>query len=333
MRAFLCALAFLGRGLSSPLGGGDAIPTGLKAGSGWSEKFVNNKIASSKASAASKGAGQVEASSGWGESVANADGSEGSLTNSDISTNQEAWNSSWSSDGASAWNNDFSIRQKFKGNSKSAHQGNGNSRTAVSQEGATGSADGTRGAAVDNQFARNSESWKNAWGASNRNGVLSAFSNKFSNVEAGGSEAKVLAFGASSASGRAGVDKSMVEGEGSKGAQASTNSIYQADQWNDSWGKLKDGENFSAFTSSFANKINYKGDTATFGVGNAAVKGMTSSASGSKAVGKGISGSGTNTAFKGNKNSWNNSWTSGAAPLSTPLPMVGSPLVDAKAKK
>lgn len=279
----------------------------------WSNRFANKVNVASAASSASKGVGQVESASSWSGSQSDAEGSEGSITNSDFMVNQDGWGSSWAQKkngkNFENWSNDYGVNHNVKAGSRSAHQGSGGSSSSSSMTSSSGTAQGTQGSAVDNKFAKNSDVWQDAWGNRKNGNKQISFKNAFANIESGASSSRAIGYGTSSASGKSTINKSMVESEGQKGAQASTRTKYDTNNWNDGWGVEKNGKNSLSFKNSFANKIRVNGGTSMFGVGDAAVKGITSSATGSKSVSKGLSGSGSNTSFKGNKDTWTDAWS------------------------
>ncbi len=301
--------------------------------SAWVNQNAEKKIVAGKGAAAAKGSGVVEASSGWSGSSSRAEGSEGSITNSDFKANQDAWGKSWATQkngkAKEAWKNDFGLKQNVAAASKSAHQGTGGSSTSSGMKGASGTAQGSQGSAVDNSFKKNYDAWGDSWGSKSAGKKSLSFKQTFADKQQGASTARAIGYGASTASGKAAINKSMIEAEGQAGAQGSTASKFAGDSWNNSWGQEKNGKKNSAFQNNFANKVTTKGSTSTFGVGDAAVKGLTSATSGSKAVAKGLSGSGSNSDFKGNKDGWTDSWAKSSGKM---LTIIGGPALPAPPK-
>lgn len=281
--------------------------------SSWMNTFSEKKKVKGYSSAASKGVGTVESSSGWGGAQSHAQGSEGSITNSGFKANADDWGSSWArrKDGSAkeSWAQDFSTKGKVNALAKSAHQGSGGSSSSASMKSSGGNAQGSQGAAVDSSFKKNADNWATSWGKKSSDGKSISFSQDWADKKSGSSSSRVIGYGTATASGKSTINKSMVEGEGQAGAQSSTKSIFNGDAWNKAWGVEKNGKKNQAFKNDFSIKTISKGNSTAFGVGDAAVKGLTSVTAGSKSVAKGQSGSGSNSFFKGNRDSWTDAWS------------------------
>lgn len=285
----------------------------------WAAPFAIKKNVLGHGSAATKGRGQIRSVSGWNNAITEAEGSEGSLVNSSHKSNEDSWMAAWSSrrgaDGKQkSWAHNFANRIRSSGKSVSAHLGEGSSLAAVKRRQATSYAKGSKGAAVNNNYRRNDDNWSDSWGRAKKDKKGSSFKQTFVVNNLGSSEARGIGHGDSIARGKATVSQSQVEAEGQLGAQGSNRNSYQADEWNNAWGRSSMGEGPSSFQTSFANRINSRGSTQTFGLGNAAVKGAAMGVKGAKSLAKGDQGSGTNSSFKGNKDNWDDSWVNSGYP-------------------
>lgn len=279
----------------------------------WVNKFSTKANVAGFSASASKGAGQIKSFSGWGGSSANAEGSEGSITSSDFNKDENSWSTSWGAinraKNKSAWKNDFSIRHKIASNAKSAHSGAGASNAVARGNYSKGTAQGSAGAATENNFLKNTNDWAKNWGKKMKNGKYSAFKQSWADRSKGDSSSIAIGHGTATVGGKAKISGANVQGEGTLGAQGSTHNNLNTKNWNKSWGVMTQGKKSATFQNNFANVVKTAGSTQTFGVGDAAIKAKISAYTGAKSIGKGQNGSGSNTDFQGSKNVWTNAWS------------------------